>query len=133
MAYVPGTTFAQLPDGLEPLALFDEEFTAISVWAESVVAIQGSLTPHGVVIAKAASTIASTGALSDGQIVVGQTGADPAAKTMTGDGSLAASGALTVNSISTAVLEAALNALPTTQPAVGHWWVDGGVLVKVLP
>lgn len=31
MGYVPSTVFADLPDGLNPLALFDVEFNAISV------------------------------------------------------------------------------------------------------
>lgn len=51
---------------------------------------------HGVPIASGASSIASSVALTDGQLLVGQTGADPLAKTLSGDATLAASGALTL-------------------------------------
>jgi hypothetical protein len=52
-------------------------------------------TVHGVLIGEAAVDPASV-VLGDAQILVGQTGADPQAKTVSGDGTLADTGALTV-------------------------------------
>lgn len=54
------------------------------------------MTNHGVAIASAAASIGGSVVLTDGQLVVGQTGADPLAKTLSGDATLAASGALTL-------------------------------------
>jgi hypothetical protein len=47
-----------------------------------------SLTSHGVVIAQGVSAVAATAALSSGQILVGQSGADPLPKTMGGDATI---------------------------------------------
>lgn len=54
------------------------------------------LTTHGVVIATGAAAVGNTVVLTDGQLVVGATGADPTAKTLSGDATLAATGALTL-------------------------------------
>ena len=53
-------------------------------------------TTHGVAIATGASSITSTAVMTDGQMLVGQTGADPLPKTVSGDATLSAAGALTV-------------------------------------
>ena len=60
-----------------------------------------SLTAHGLLLGQGTSAVTATAALTDGQIVVGQTGADPLPKTVSGDATLAASGALTVTQAST--------------------------------
>lgn len=54
---------------------------------------------HQVAIASGASSIGGGVTLTDGQLVVGQTGSDPLAKTLTGDVTIAASGATTVAKI----------------------------------
>lgn len=54
------------------------------------------LSTHGVVIATGATAIGNTLVLTNGQLVIGATGADPAAQTVSGDATLAASGALTL-------------------------------------
>lgn len=54
---------------------------------------------HGIPLAGSATAISSSIALTDGQLIVGQTGADPLAKTVTGDVTIAASGATTVAKI----------------------------------
>lgn len=51
-----------------------------------------SLTDHGVLIGSGTDPVAATAALTDGQILVGQTGADPAPRTVSGDVSLMATG-----------------------------------------
>lgn len=54
------------------------------------------LTNHGVVIATSSTGVGNTIVLTDGQILVGATGADPTGKTLSGDATLAATGALTL-------------------------------------
>jgi hypothetical protein len=55
-------------------------------------------TAHTFLLGEGASAVTPL-SLGDAQIVVGQTGADPAAKTVSGDGTLADTGALTVTGI----------------------------------
>lgn len=56
--------------------------------AGTVTSSSASLTAHGVVIAQGVSAVAATAALTSGQILVGQGGADPLPKTMGGDATL---------------------------------------------
>lgn len=51
---------------------------------------------HGVGIATGASAMTSTAVMSDGQMLVGQTGADPLPKTLTGDVTITAAGATAI-------------------------------------
>lgn len=60
----------------------------------------GAGTQFGLAYYSAADTIGSTGAGTDGQMVVGQTGAAPLWKTLSGDvGSVSAAGAVTINKV----------------------------------
>lgn len=56
-------------------------------------------TAHGLLIGEAALSVVSMAAMTDGQIVVGQSSADPLPKTVGGDATMAASGALTLASV----------------------------------
>lgn len=69
-------------------------------------------TAHGVGIATGASSMTSTVAMTNGQLLVGQTGADPLPKSITGDGSFSAAGALTVTSINGVPVGTSGNAIP---------------------
>jgi len=73
---------------------------AISVeWHRTGDAGSGSIsgaTNNGVAIATGSTALTSTAALTDGQLVVGQTGSAPLPKTVSGDATLSAAGALTV-------------------------------------
>lgn len=51
---------------------------------------------HGVGIATGAAAMSSTAAMTDGQMLVGQTGADPLPKTLTGDVTITAAGATAI-------------------------------------
>jgi len=55
-----------------------------------------TLTIHGVLLGQTTGAIVATAAMTDGQLLVGQTGADPLTQTVSGYGTMAASGALTV-------------------------------------
>jgi hypothetical protein len=55
----------------------------------------GSLTPHGILLGEGSST-PNFAVLGDAQLLIGQTSADPLAKTISGDGTLADTGVLTV-------------------------------------
>jgi hypothetical protein len=61
-----------------------------------------TLTNHGILLGQAAAAPVATAAMTNGQLLVGQTGADPLPKTMSGDATLAASGALALISTITA-------------------------------
>lgn len=79
---------------------------------------------HGIPVASSASAIGSSIALTDGQLIVGQTGADPLAKTITGDVTFTAAGASAVKtsvSLTTPILGVAaatsINKVAITAPA----------------
>ena len=55
-----------------------------------------SLTAHGVLLGEGTGAVAATAAMTDGQLLVGQSSADPLPKTLSGDATLSAAGALTV-------------------------------------
>lgn len=55
-----------------------------------------SLTAHGILLGEGTSAITPTAAMTDGQLLVGQSSADPLPKTMSGDATLSAAGALTI-------------------------------------
>jgi hypothetical protein len=59
----------------------------------------GSFTAHGILLGEGTSNVSVTAAMTDGQILVGQSSADPLPKTMSGDATLGASGALTLASV----------------------------------
>jgi hypothetical protein len=59
-----------------------------------------TLTNHGVMLGQGTSAVAVTAAMTDGQLLVGQSSADPLPKTVSGDGTMAASGALTITKLS---------------------------------
>ncbi len=55
------------------------------------------MTNHGIALASGATTIStSTAVMTDGQLLVGQSAADPLPKTLSGDATMAASGAITL-------------------------------------
>jgi hypothetical protein len=56
-----------------------------------------TFTAHGVVLGANTAAMVATAAMTDGQVLVGQTGVDPLPKTLSGAGALSAAGALTVN------------------------------------
>lgn len=71
-------------------------------WTITQVNIDGALfkttapTNHGILLGTGASNVGVTAAMTNGQILVGATGADPAPQTMSGDATLSSGGALTV-------------------------------------
>lgn len=70
-----------------------------------------SLTPHGVVIGEGTSAINVTAAGTNGQLFIGQTGADPAWETMSGDATINASGVIAVAKVNGNAPGAALGAV----------------------
>jgi hypothetical protein len=89
-----------------------------------------SLTSRGILLGQGTSAITATAALTDGQLLVGQSSADPLPKTVSGDATLSASGALTIanGAVTTAKIAdsnvtadklGALNGLADTEPALG--------------
>ena len=77
-----------------------------------------TLTAHGVLLGEGTSPVTPTAAMTNGQLLVGQTSADPLPKTLSQDCTLAASGAVTclkTNNVSfTAGATAAAGQLPGT-------------------
>jgi hypothetical protein len=67
----------------------------IATFAASV----STLTAHGVMLGTGTSAPATTAALTNGQLLVGQTGGDPLPKTISGDITVAASGAVALTNI----------------------------------
>jgi len=78
-----------------------------------------SLTDHSVLVGSGSSTITALTAATNGQLLIGQTGSDPNFKTVTGDVTITAAGATTldvttIQYASVDVNEAELEALNTT-------------------
>lgn len=71
-------------------------------WVITQVNVDGALyattpTNHGVLLGKGTQQAGVTAAMSNGQLLVGATGADPAPQTMSGDATLDAAGVLTLS------------------------------------
>lgn len=73
--------------------------TISSTGAVTVPKVTGSFTTHGILLGQGTSAFAVTAAMTNGQLLVGQTSADPLPKTISGDATVAASGAVTVTGI----------------------------------
>lgn len=85
------------------MALFlrdDGTFAAATIGGTVSVSQGGTgattLTAHGVLLGESIGAIAATAAMSNGQILVGQTGADPTPQTVGGDATLSNAGSLVV-------------------------------------
>lgn len=57
-----------------------------------------SLTNHGILLGRGAAAIGAAAAMTNGQLIIGATGADPAPQTVTGDVAITAGGVATVGS-----------------------------------
>jgi hypothetical protein len=55
-----------------------------------------TLTDHGVLLGSGTAAVTATAAMTNGQLLIGATGADPAPQTVGGDATLAANGTLTI-------------------------------------
>jgi hypothetical protein len=70
-----------------------------------------NLTDHGILLGSGTGAITPSAAMTDGQILVGQSGADPLPKTMSGNGTLSAAGALAIAANAIAQANMADNAI----------------------
>lgn len=85
---------------------------------------QITLTNHGVLLGQAGSAIIATAAMTNGQLLIGATGADPAPQTVTGDVTITAGGvtAIGVNKVLNTMLRqgAALSVIGVTGNALAN-------------
>ena len=72
-----------------------------------------SITDHGILLGSGTGAITPTAAMSDAQLLVGQTGADPLPKTLTGDVTITAAGVTAIGG--TKVLEAMIGTSAVAQ------------------
>lgn len=72
-----------------------------------------TLTNHGVIVAQGTAAVVATAAMTNGQLLIGATGADPAPQTMSGDAAISATGSITVSKV-------AGNTLSANQGAVSN-------------
>lgn len=66
------------------------------VLAANTVTAAGTMTNHGVALGAGTKTAAATAVMTDGQLLVGQSSADPLPKTISGDVTVSAAGAATI-------------------------------------
>lgn len=82
-----------------------------------------SLTAHGILLGEGVGAVVATAAMTNGQLLVGQTGTDPLPTALSGDATLSAAGALTINAIVDAKVAAgaaiASSKLSYTNPSTG--------------
>lgn len=71
-----------------------------------------SLTDHAILLGSGTGVITPTAAMTDGQLLVGQTSSDPLPKTLSGHGTLSAAGALTITSLPASIVSGANLATP---------------------
>jgi hypothetical protein len=86
-------------------------------------------TNHGVVLGKGTQDLGSTAALTDGQLLVGQSGADPLPKTLSGDATLSAAGALTV--ANDAITYAKMQNVSATDKVLGRITAGSGDVEEI--
>jgi len=65
-----------------------------------------SLVAHGILIAEGTSAVVATAALTNGQLLIGATGADPTPQTVSGDAAISSTGSVTVSKVAGNTLSA---------------------------
>lgn len=65
-----------------------------------------SLTAHGIIIGEGSGAVVATAAMTNGQLLIGATGADPAPQTMSGDATISSTGSVTVSKVAGNTLSA---------------------------
>lgn len=78
---------------------------------------QTGLTQHAILLGGTVSAIAETAAMTDGQLLVGQSSAAPLPKTMSGDATVSAAGAITIANIAVTTAKIANNAVTNAKAA----------------
>ncbi len=81
-----------------------------------------TLTSNGILYGAGTSAISATAAMTNGQILVGQTSSAPLPKTLSGDATLASSGAITIASLAITTGKIAANAVTSAK-------VDSSIIV----
>ncbi len=120
--------------------------TVTSVWgtANQVAVATGTTTPvisltgphgfttqtlHGILLGQGTSAITATAEMTDGQLLVGQTSSNPVPKALSGDATLAATGALTI--ANGAVSYAKLQNVSATDRVLGRATAGAGVVEEI--
>lgn len=78
-----------------------------------------SLTAHGIIIAEGTGAAVATAAMTNGQLLIGATGADPVPQTMSGDAAISNTGSVTVSKING-------NPLAATTPTSANLLIANG-------
>jgi microcystin-dependent protein len=119
-----GTTLSVTASGVTSLAGTTNQVAVSGSTGAVTISLTGphgftTLTSHGVLLGQGTSAVAATAAMTDGQILVGQSSADPLPKTMSGDATLSAAGALTIaaNAVTTTKINNAAVTLAKIQNA----------------
>jgi len=87
-----------------------------------------TLTDHGVLLGSGTGAITPTTVMTDGQLLIGQSAADPLPKTVSGDATLSAAGAITIsnNGVSQAKLKTTIGSVNTGSTALFNLTLPGG-------
>lgn len=93
--------------------------------------VPASNTQYGLIYGNGTGALAVTAAMTNGQVLVGQTGAAPLPKTVSGDATMAASGALTVTKINGQPVGTAANNIVALTAAAKLPAVDGSLLTGI--
>lgn len=88
-----------------------------------------TLTNHGILLGSGTNPVTPTAVMTDGQLLVGASAADPLPKTLSGDAALAASGALTI--AADAVTYAKMQNVVADDRILGNIGGAGGVVAEL--
>lgn len=98
---VDSPAFTGNPTAPTPSAGDNDTSIATTAFVQTAInnRVPATNTQYGLIYGNGTSALAVTAAMTNGQVLVGQTGAAPLPKTVSGDATMAASGALTVTKI----------------------------------
>ena len=133
IAPIASPAFTGNPTAPTPSAGDNDTSIATTAFVQTAInnRVPATNTQYGLVYGNGTSALAVTAAMTNGQVLVGQTSAAPLPKTVSGDATMAASGALTVTKVNGAPVGTAAGNIVALDGSARLPAVDGSQLTNV--